>query len=104
MSAMAPFFHAMAPTLTANILTVAFVYCFAKVVQCERRGEEGYGSYLWLIVMILLFTLYGLYTWKHAPRWKAEPVAVSHSLCCSEAPREEMRKIRRRRETETIAP
>jgi len=30
----------MAPVLIANVLTVAFVYCFAKVHQKELRGEE----------------------------------------------------------------
>jgi hypothetical protein len=25
------FFKAMAPVLTANVLTVAFIYCFAKI-------------------------------------------------------------------------
>jgi hypothetical protein len=27
----AAFFKAMAPVLTANILTITFVYCFAKI-------------------------------------------------------------------------
>jgi hypothetical protein len=35
------FFQAMAPVLIANVLTVAFVYCFAKVHQKELRGEES---------------------------------------------------------------
>ena len=34
------FFQAMAPVLVANVLTVAFVYCFAKVHEKELRGEE----------------------------------------------------------------
>jgi hypothetical protein len=35
------FFQAMAPVLIANVLTVTFVYCFAKIHQKERIGEEG---------------------------------------------------------------
>ena len=58
------FFQAMAPVLIANVLTVAFVYCFAKVHQKELKGEEqGRFTYLWLIVLVFLFMLYGLYTW-----------------------------------------
>ena len=34
------FFKAMSPILFANLLTVAFVYCFAKISQKERNGEE----------------------------------------------------------------
>ena len=59
------FFHAMAPTLTANLLTVTFVYCLACISQRERMGEDGRLSHLWLVVMVLLFALYGLYLWKH---------------------------------------
>ena len=67
-TATASFFHAMAPILTANILTVAFVYCFVKVTVKELRGEEdGRLTYLWLIVMVLSFMLYGLYTWGVSP-------------------------------------
>ena len=64
MSGSAAFFHAMAPTLTANLLTVTFVYCIARVTQMERSGEEGRGTHLWLVVMVLLFALYGLYVWE----------------------------------------
>ena len=54
----------MAPVLIANVLTVAFVYSFVKIGQKERSGEEnGRGNYLWLILLVLLFVLYGLYTW-----------------------------------------
>ena len=52
----------MAPILIANVLTVAFVYCLAKITQKELK-EEGRLTYLWLIVLVLLFMLYGLYTW-----------------------------------------
>jgi hypothetical protein len=64
------FFQAMAPVLIANVLTVAFVYCFAKVHQKELKGEEeGRLTYLWLIVLVFLFMLYGLYTWGvYSPR------------------------------------
>ena len=57
------FFHALAPALTANVLTVVFVYCFAEMGRQERSGkEEGRLTYLWPIVMILMSMLYGLYT------------------------------------------
>ena len=62
------FFQAMAPVLIANVLTVAFVYCFAKIEQKKRKGEEeGRLTYLWLIVLVFLFMLYGLYTWGVYP-------------------------------------
>ena len=53
--------------LTANILTVAFVYCFVKITQKELRGEEvGRLTYLWLIVMVSSFLLYELYHFEDA--------------------------------------
>ena len=53
------FFHAMAPVLIANVLTVT-----------ELKGEEeGRLTYLWLIILVFLFMLYGLHTWGvSAPR------------------------------------
>ena len=58
------FFQAMASVLIANLLTVAFVYSFVKIHQKELTGaEEGRLTYLWLIILVLLFMLYGLYTW-----------------------------------------
>ena len=58
----------MAPILIANVLTVTFVYCFAKIHQKELAGEEeGRLTYLWLIVLVFLFMLYGLYTWGVYP-------------------------------------
>jgi hypothetical protein len=36
----AAFFQAMAPVLIANVLTVTFVYCFAKIHQKERINEK----------------------------------------------------------------
>jgi hypothetical protein len=52
----------MAPVLTANVLTVTFVYCFAKIHKKELKGEEeGHLTYLWLNVLVFLFMLYGLY-------------------------------------------
>jgi hypothetical protein len=58
----------MAPVLTSNILTVTWVYAFVKITQKERGGEEeGRGTWLWLIVMVFLFMLYGLYTWGVYP-------------------------------------
>jgi hypothetical protein len=68
----ASFFQAMAPVLIANVLTVAFVYCFAKIHQGELAGEEeGRLTYLWLIILVFLFMLYGLYTWSVYPLGKA---------------------------------
>jgi hypothetical protein len=68
MSGTEAFFQAMAPVLIANVLTVAFVYAFAKINQKERSGEEeGRITYLWLIVLIFLFMLYGLHTWGVYP-------------------------------------
>lgn len=62
------FFQAMAPVLTANVLTVAFVYSFVQITQKERSGEEeGRGTHLWLIVLVNLFMPYGLYTWGVYP-------------------------------------
>jgi hypothetical protein len=56
------------PFLIANVLTVAFVYSFAKIRQKERAGEEeGRLTYLWLIVLVFFFMLYGLYTWGIYP-------------------------------------
>ena len=73
MSGTAAFFQAMAPTLIANVLTVVFVYCFAVIGQRERNGdEEGRLTYLWLIVLIFLFMLYGLYTWGVYPLDKSK--------------------------------
>jgi hypothetical protein len=63
-SGTAAFFKAMAPLLVANILTVTFVYCFAKISQLEQnREEEGKLTYLWLLLLVLLFMMYGMYVW-----------------------------------------
>ena len=40
----------MAPALIANVLTVAFVYCFAVINKQERSGEDE-GRLTYLIVM-----------------------------------------------------
>jgi hypothetical protein len=61
------FFHALAPALVANVMTVVLVYCFAMISQREKRGEEGRLTHLWLIVMVLSSMLYGLYTWGIYP-------------------------------------
>jgi hypothetical protein len=59
----ASFFQATAPILIANLLTVAFVYSFVKIHQKELTGEEeGRLTYLWLIVLVFSFMLYGLHT------------------------------------------
>ena len=50
------------------MLTVTFVYCFVKLTQKELKGEEvGRLTYLWLIIMVFLFMLYGLYIWGVDP-------------------------------------
>lgn len=64
----AAFFKAMAPVLTANILTVTFVYCFAKISQLEQNREDGGKlTYLWLLIVVFTFILYGLYVWGIGP-------------------------------------
>lgn len=47
-----------------HMLTVAFVYCCARVAQIEQSGEKGCLHHLWIVVMVLLFMLYGFYTWR----------------------------------------
>ena len=64
----ASFFREMVPVLIANVLTVAFIYSFAKIRQKELIGEEeGHVTYLWLIALVFLFMLYGLRTWGVYP-------------------------------------
>ena len=59
-------------------LDVVFVYCFAVIGQQERSGdEEGRLTYLWLIVMVVMFMLYGLYTWGVYPLDKSKRSAAS---------------------------
>ena len=40
------FFKAMAPVLIANVLTVTFVYCFAKTTTLIAPGRTGWGAML----------------------------------------------------------
>ena len=69
------FFHALAPALTANILTAVLVYCFALIEKQERSGaEEGRLTYLWLIVMVFMD---GLYTWGVYPLDNSKRSAAS---------------------------
>ena len=76
MSGTATFFQAMAPSLITNVSTVVFVYCFAVIGQRERNGDEEAGlTYLWLIVLIFLFMLYGLYSWGVYPFYKRRSAA-----------------------------
>ena len=42
------FFQAMAPVLIANVLTVAFVYSFAKIQQKGARGRGGRSPHLYV--------------------------------------------------------
>jgi len=49
--------------LTANVLTVTFG--FAKIHQKALKGEEdAHLTYLWLIVLVFLFVLYGFSAWR----------------------------------------
>ena len=78
------FFKAMAPVL-ANVLTVTFVYCFAKISRKELKGEdEGRLTYLWLIILVFLFMLYGLHTWG----------VSAASNCCSSGGWEKAAQVR----------
>jgi hypothetical protein len=44
------------------------VYCFAKISHLEQKGEEeGRLTYLWLLILVFLFMLYGLYVWSVGP-------------------------------------
>ena len=55
------------------------------ITQKELRGEEdGRLTYLWLIVMVLSFMLYGLYTWGVYP-FKQES-ALPAMNCCTLRP------------------
>ena len=57
---------------------MVFVYCFAVIGQQERSGDEGGRlTYLWLIVMVFMFMLYGLYTWGVHPLDKPKRSASS---------------------------
>ena len=67
MSGTEAFFHAMAPTLIANVLTVVFVYCFAVIGRQERSGDEGGASHILAHRHGFMFMLYGLYTWGVHP-------------------------------------
>ena len=79
------FFKAMAPVLIANVLTVTFVYCFAKISRKELKGEdEGRLTYLWLIILVFLFMLYGLHTWG----------VSAASNCCSSGGWEKAAQVR----------
>jgi hypothetical protein len=60
------FFKAMSPILFANLLTVTFIYCFAKITQLEQKGEEEGTSHLPLAARSR-FMLYGLYVWGLYP-------------------------------------
>ena len=74
----------MAPVLIANVLTVAFVYCFSKIHQKELTGEEeGRLTYLWLIILVFLFMLYGLYTWGVYPFNNKLTLPRGEPLCTS---------------------
>jgi hypothetical protein len=63
-SGTASFFRAMAPVLIANVLTVGLRLLLREDSPkgTHRRGR-GSLTYLWLIIVVLLFMLYGLYTW-----------------------------------------
>ncbi len=67
------FFKALPPMLFANVLTVTFVYCFAKISQKELGARRRATSPTFGSSMVFLFLLYGLYTWGVYPlkRWNA---------------------------------
>ena len=59
------FFHAMAPVLLASRVDRRLRLLLRKIHQKELAGEEeGRLTYLWLIIMVFLFMIYGLYTWR----------------------------------------
>ena len=60
----------MASVLIANVLTVTFVYCFAKINQKECIGEEeGRLTHLWLIISrFLVHALWALHLGRLALR------------------------------------
>ena len=66
-TATASFFHAMAPVLTANIYRRLCVLLRDDHAEGTEGEEDGRLTYLWLIVMVLSFMLYGLYTWGVYP-------------------------------------
>ena len=60
------FFKAMAPYLTANLLTVVLVYGYASYARLEREGaERGFEGLLRIVLtlMVLSFCLFGLFEW-----------------------------------------
>ena len=92
MSGTESFFHAMAPVLVGNMLTVTFVYAFVSITQKERVGEEeGRGTYLWLIILVNFFMLYGLYTWGVYPLKNEPPFRDNHMSLPSKAPKRKAR-------------
>ena len=55
-----------APVMFANILTIGFVYGMATLARRQRNGtdvELGAGVCFLLILLPLMFMLYGLYLW-----------------------------------------
>jgi len=55
------FFRAMAPHLTANLLTVVFVYAAITMWKSERAGFKPDTLSLALFAGVLVFQVYGLY-------------------------------------------
>ena len=52
----------------APVFRRTLVYCIAKITQLEQKGEEeGHLTYLWLLVLVFVFMLYGLYVWGLYP-------------------------------------
>ena len=74
------FFQAMAPILIANVLTVTFVYCFAKIHQRELAGEqEGRLTYVWLIILSSCSCFTGSTPEAFTPSAKPKRVDCFHS-------------------------
>jgi hypothetical protein len=59
----ASFFHALAPPLAANVLTVVLVYCFAMINR--RKAERRDATQYMANSDGLFLMLYGLYTWGY---------------------------------------
>jgi hypothetical protein len=66
------FFQAMAPVLIANVLTVAFVYSFAKIQQKGARGRGGRSPHLYVTdrVGLLVHALRALHLGRLSPKAK----------------------------------
>jgi hypothetical protein len=58
MTGTAAFFREMAPLLTANLLTLLFVYSLWAYSRVEKSKV-----YLWNALLVILLAMYGWYSW-----------------------------------------